>query len=74
MIVQREAARERTPHLEAGALHGVVRGRDHRVDGSRRRGGDVGTGDAGKDEWVVDGHSRHAVDNLLACTTIPERG
>ena len=67
---QREAARERTPHLEAGALHRVG-GRDHRVDGSRHRGGDVGTGDTGQDEWVFDSHSRHELVNLLACATIP---
>ena len=62
-VVHAQAARERTPHLEAGALDGVVRGHGAQR-GARHRRRRVGAGDAGEHERVLDGHCGHG--GLLA--------
>jgi len=60
-----DAAREGSPHLEAGPLHGVV-GRDDLGHGA---GHGLGLGDdARQDQGVLDGHSRHR--RLLARSLI----
>ena len=54
----RQAAREGPTDAEPGALELAVRG-DDLGNRARRGRGRVGSGDAGKDEGVVDGDGRH---------------
>ncbi len=66
--VRVDATGERAPHLEAGALDRVLRGHDA-VD---RPGDGVGLrrGEAGQDQWVLDGDRRHALCNTIDTASI----